>query len=203
MSAVKQIKAVARDRVGKGAARAARRNGQVPAVIYGGGEAATPIALDYNQTKQLIYAGHFLTTIFEIEVNGAVTRAIPRDYQLDPVRDTPVHVDFLRVTKGATLNVEVPVHFLNQEASPGLKRGGTLNIVRHEVEVVAPADAIPDSIDVDLTGLDIGASVHISAVKLPAGVTPVIQDRDFTLATIVAPSALQSEEAAAADAEKA
>lgn len=203
MSAVKQIKAVARDRVGKGAARAARRNGQVPAVIYGGGEAATPIALDYNQTKQLIYAGHFLTTIFEIEVNGAVTRAIPRDYQLDPVRDTPVHVDFLRVTKGATLNVEVPVHFLNQEASPGLKRGGTLNIVRHEVEVIAPADAIPDSIDVDLTGLDIGASVHISAVKLPAGVTPVIQDRDFTLATIVAPSALQSEEAAAADAEKA
>lgn len=200
MSAVKQIKAVARDRVGKGAARAVRRNGQVPAVIYGGGQPATAIAVDYNLAKKLIYAGHFLTTIFEVEIDGKVTRVIPRDYQLDVVKDLPVHIDFLRVTKGATLTVEIPMHFVNQEASPGLKQGGTLNIVRHAVEMSVPADSIPDSIDVDLTGTNIGDSIHISAVKLPKDVTPTIQDRDFTIATIVAPASLVSEEAAAEEA---
>lgn len=200
MSAVKQIKAVARDRVGKGAARAVRRNGQVPAVIYGGGKPATAIAVDYILAKKLIYAGHFLTTIFEIDIDGKMTRVIPRDYQLDVVKDLPVHIDFLRVTKGATLTVDIPMHFINQEASPGLKQGGTLNIVRHAVEMSVPADAIPDSIDVDLTGTNIGDSIHISSVKLPKDVTPTIQDRDFTVATIVAPAALISEEAAAEEA---
>ena len=200
MSAVKQIKAVARDRVGKGAARAVRRNGQVPAVIYGGGKPATAIAVDYILAKKLIYAGHFLTTIFEIDIDGKMTRVIPRDYQLDVVKDLPVHIDFLRVTKGATLTVDIPMHFINQEASPGLKQGGTLNIVRHAVEMSVPADAIPDSIDVDLTGTNIGDSIHISSVKLPKDVTPTIQDRDFTVATIVAPAALISEEAAAGEA---
>ncbi len=200
MSAVKQIKAVARDRVGKGAARAVRRNGQVPAVIYGGGQPATAIAVDYILAKKLIYAGHFLTTIFEIDIDGKVSRVIPRDYQLDVVKDLPVHIDFLRVTKGATLTVDIPVHFMNQDASPGLKQGGTLNIVRHAIEMSVPADAIPDSIDVDLTGTNIGDSIHISAVKLPKNATPTIQDRDFTIATLVAPASLVSEEAAADEA---
>jgi large subunit ribosomal protein L25 len=198
MSAVKQLQAVARDRVGKGAARDVRRQGRVPAVVYGAGAPAEPIALDFNQTKQLIFAGHFLTTIFEIDVDGRKTRAIPRDYQLDPVKDFPVHVDFLRLAEGQRLKVEVPVHFVNQEASPGLKRGGTLNIVRHTVELDVPAEAIPEFLDADLTGFDIGDSLHISAIALPEGTKPTIADRDFTVATIVAPSGLKEEAAAPA-----
>lgn len=198
MSAVKELKAVARDRVGKGAARAVRRQGQVPAVIYGGGAPAEPIALDYNQTKQAIFAGHFLTTVFEIEVDGRKTRAIPRDYQLDPVKDFPLHVDFFRLAAGQSIRVEVPVHFVNHEASPGLKRGGALNVVRHAVELEVPADAIPDAIEADLAGLDINDSVRISAVKLPEGVRPTITDRDFTIATVGAPSGLGDDAAAPA-----
>lgn len=201
MSAVKQLKASARERVGKGAARAVRRQGRIPAVIYGLGEAPQPISLDFNETKRLIFAGGFLTTVFEIDVNGKKTRAIPRDYQLDPVKDMPLHVDFLRVTQDATVNVEVPVHFFNHEASPGLKRGGTLNVVRHTVEVIAPANAIPEEITVDLSGTEIGDSIHISAVTLPKGVTPAITDRDFTIATVVAPSGLKSADAAEGEAE--
>ena len=200
MASVKQLQAVARDRAGKGAARAVRRQGRVPAVIYGAGEAARPIALDANQAKQLIFAGHFLTTVFEIEVDGTKTRAIPRDYQLDPVKDFPIHVDFLRLAEGQKIRVEVPVHFINQEASPGLKRGGTLNIVRHTIELLVPADAIPEFIEADLTGFNIGDSLHISAIKLPEGARPTIAERDFTVATIVAPSGLKEEAAAAADA---
>ena len=198
MASVKQLSAVARDRAGKGAARAVRREGRVPAVIYGAGEAAQPIAVDANQAKQLIFAGHFLTTVFEIDVDGTKTRAIPRDYQLDPVRDFPIHVDFLRLAEGQKIRVEVPVHFVNQEASPGLKRGGTLNIVRHTIELLVPAEAIPESIDADLTGFNIGDSLHISAIKLPEGARPTIAERDFTVATIVAPSGLKDEAAAAA-----
>lgn len=198
MTAAKQLKADARDRVGKGAARAVRRQGQVPAVIYGAGEPPQAIALDYNQTKQLIYAGHFLTTVFEIEVAGKKTRVIPRDYQLDPVKDTPLHVDFLRVSKDAKVTVEVPVHFLNQETAPGIKRGGMLNIVHHTIELAVPADAIPEFLEVDLAGLDIGASIHLDAVKLPAGAHVVSHEKDFTVATIAAPSKMAAEEAAAA-----
>ena len=198
MASVKQLSAVARDRAGKGAARAVRREGRVPAVIYGAGEAAQPIAVDANQAKQLIFAGHFLTTVFEIDVDGTKTRAIPRDYQLDPVRDFPIHVDFLRLAEGQKIRVEVPVHFVNQEASPGLKRGGTLNIVRHTIELLVPAEAIPESIDADLTGFNIGDSLHISAIKLPECARPTIAERDFTVATIVAPSGLKEEAAAAA-----
>ncbi len=202
MSAVKQIQAVARDRVGKGAARAVRRQGQIPAVIYGAGQPPQAIAIDYNQGRQLIYAGHFLTTIFEIEVEGQTTRAIPRDYQLDPVKDFPVHIDFLRIAEGQTITVEVPVHFVNQDASPGLKRGGTLNVVRHAVELEVQADAIPEAIDADLTGLDIGDSLHISAIKLPEGAKPTIE-RDFTVATIAVPAGFKDEAAAPAPAEPA
>ena len=201
MSEVKQIKAVARDRAGKGAARAVRRQGQVPAVIYGGGHAAEAIALDFNETKQLIFAGHFLTTVFEIDVKGQKTRAIPRDYQLDPVKDTALHVDFLRIGKGAKINVKVPVHFANEEASPGIKRGGVLNIVHHTLDLTVDADHIPEEVVVDLTGLDVGQSIHISAIKLPTGAVDHSHEADLTIATIVAPSGLRAEEAEAGAAE--
>jgi large subunit ribosomal protein L25 len=178
----------------------------VPAVIYGGGAAPRAISLDANETRQTIFAGHFLTTVFEVDVDGERTRVIPRDYQLDPVKDTPLHVDFLRLTEGQTLTVEVPVHYVNQDASPGLKRGGTLNVVRHTIELIVPASAIPDAIDADLTGLDFGDSLHIAAVKLPPNVRPVV-DRDFTLATIAVPAALgraaEEEQAAVSGAAKA
>jgi large subunit ribosomal protein L25 len=198
MAAAKQLQAVARDRAGKGAARTVRRQGRVPAVIYGAGQPPEPIALDFNLAKQLIFAGRFLTTVFEIDVEGRKTRAIPRDYQLDPVKDLPVHVDFMRLAEGQRIRVEVPVRFINQEASPGLKRGGTLNIVRHTVELLVPADAIPDSLDADLAGLDINDSLHISAIKLPEGARPTITDRDFTVATVAVPAGFKDEVAAAA-----
>lgn len=186
MSAVKQITAVARDRVGKGAARDQRRNGRTPAVIYGGGMPPKAIALDYNETKRLIYAGHFLTTIFEISVDGEVIRAIPRDYQLDPVRDFPVHVDFLRLAEGQTIKVEVPVHLVGQESSPGVKLGGTLQIVEHSLELMAPADSIPEAIEVSVATLEIGETIHLADIQLPAGVTAVSRE-NLTVVTLVAP----------------
>jgi large subunit ribosomal protein L25 len=186
MSATKQITAVARDRVGKGAARDQRRNGRTPAVIYGGGMPPKAIALDYNETKRLIYAGHFLTTIFEISVDGEVIRAIPRDYQLDPVRDFPVHVDFLRLAEGQTIKVEVPVHLVGQESSPGVKLGGTLQIVEHSLELMAPADSIPDAIEVSVATLEIGETIHLADIQLPAGVTAVSRE-NLTVVTLVAP----------------
>jgi large subunit ribosomal protein L25 len=197
MSDVKQLKAVARDRVGKGAARAVRRQGQVPAVIYGAGQPPQAIALDFNQMKQLIYAGHFRTTIFEIDVDGSTVRAIPRDYQLDPVKDFPIHVDFMRVAVGSTVTVEVAVHVVGQERSPGMKRGGALNVVRHAVELTVPADAIPDFIEADVSTLDINDSLHISAVKLPAGAKPTITDRDFTILSITATAGMRDADEAA------
>lgn len=187
MSAVRELKASARERVGKGGAREVRRQGRVPAVIYGAGADNATISLDANQMRQLIFAGHFLTSVFEIDVDGSKTRVIPREYQLDPVKDLPLHVDFLRVAAGQTLNVEVPVHFVGHDEAPGLKRGGTLNIVRHSIELVVPTDAMPDAIEADISGLDIGDSLHISAVKLPDGVRSVI-DRDFTIATVAVPA---------------
>lgn len=202
MSAVRELKAVARERSGKGGARAVRREGRVPAVIYGGGADAVSIALDSNQMRQLIFAGHFLTTIFEMDVDGSKTRVIPRDYQLDPVKDTPVHIDFMRLAAGQTLTVEVPVHFVGQEESPGLKRGGALNVVRHTVELIVPSDTIPESIEASIAGLDIGDSLHIAAVMLPAGVRPVI-DRDITLATIAVPAGFNDEDEAPAAAAEA
>jgi len=194
MTAIKELKATARAKVGKGAARAERRAGRVPAVIYGDGKAPLGISLDYTEITRTIYAGHFLTTLFNVDVEGEKHRVIPRDYQLDPIKDLPLHVDFLRVAVGSTLEVDVPVHFVNAEASPGLKRGGTLNIVSHTVALNVPADAIPDAINVDLTGREIGDSLHLSSVTLPAGVTSAIHGDD-TLATIVAPSGLKEAEA--------
>jgi large subunit ribosomal protein L25 len=199
--AVKQLEAKRRERVGKGAARAVRRENRVPAVIYGAGQPPMSISLDYNSTSKLVYAGRFLTTLFEIDVEGEKVRALPRDYQLDPVTDKPIHVDFLRLVAGAMVRVEVPVHFFNQETSVGLKKGGTLNIVRHTVEMMVPADNIPGNITGDLAKLDLGESLHISAFTIPEGCTLVISDRDFTVATIAVPSGYkeaEQEEAAAA-----
>jgi large subunit ribosomal protein L25 len=179
-----------------------RRQDKVPAVIYGEKQPPIPIALPQRETTQRLHAGGFLTHLVNIEVNGETIRAIPKDYQLDPVRDFLVHVDFLRVGEGARLTLDVPVHFINHGLSPGLKRGGVLNIVRHGVEMHVPADAIPEFIEVDLTGLDIGDSVHISSITLPEGAKPTIVDRDFTIATIAgAGAAVEAAEEKPAEAE--
>jgi large subunit ribosomal protein L25 len=180
-----ELKAWTRVRSGKGGARAERREGRVPGILYGDKQTPEPISVDYLAINQQLHTGHFQSTIFVLDVDGKKTRVIPRAVQLDPVRDFPIHVDFLRLGKDALVTVDVPVRFLNEAASPGLKRGGVLNIVRHDIAVRCPADAIPDHFEVDLTGLEIGDSVHISAVKLPEGVRPTITDRDFTVATIV------------------
>ncbi len=188
-----ELKAVARERVGKGAARELRRNDQIPAVIYGDKQDPLPIAISTKDTTRAIHAGGFLSRTMHIELDGKNHQVIPRDYQLDPVRDFVMHVDFLRIGAKTTLNVEVPVHFINEEESPGLKRGGVLNIVRHTVEVTCLASAIPESFEIDLTGTEVGDSLNISMVKLPEGIVPTITDRDFTIATLAAPSALRSE----------
>ena len=187
MAEYKQLVATARAGTGKGAARGARRDGRIPAVIYGGGEAAEPISLDFRILNQLIYAGHFLTTIFEVEVDGKKQRVLPRDYQLDPVRDMPLHIDFLRLKAGASLRVDVPVHFLNQDICPGLKKGGSLNIVTHAINMRVPADNIPGAIEVDLSKYDFNESIHASVLKLPEACKPTSTDKDFTVATIVPP----------------
>ncbi|MHA7968499.1 50S ribosomal protein L25/general stress protein Ctc [Rhizobium sp. CAU 1783] len=182
-----ELKAEARERVGKGSSRELRRNGLIPAVIYGDKQAPIAISLDTNEVTKRIHAGGFMTTVAVINVNGEKINVLPKDYQLDPVRDFTMHVDFLRVSADSKVTVEVPVHFINEDKS-AIKIGGVLNVVRHEVELHCPANDIPEFITVDLAGHKIGDSLHISHVKLPAGVTPVIADRDFTIATIVAPA---------------
>ena len=196
-----ELKAEARERVGKGSARELRRNGFIPAVIYGDKQAPISIAINTNEVTKRIHAGGFMTTVATIDVDGKKYQVLPKDYQLDPVRDFTMHVDFLRVSGNTQVTVEIPVHFVNEEKSPGLKVGGVLNIVRHEVEVHCPANAIPEFFTVDLSGHKIGDSIHISEVTLPKGVTPTIADRDFTIATIVAPAAGIDESAAEGEAE--
>lgn len=196
-----ELAATVRERVGKGAARALRRDGKIPAVIYGDGKPAIPIALPTKEMFLRLHKGGFLTTVATIDVNGEKIRALPRDYQLDRIRDTLVHIDFFRVSGHSLITVEIPVHFVNDDKAPGLKAGGVLNIVRHEVELECPADAIPDHITCDLTGLEIGDSLHISAVTLPEGVAPTIRDRDFTIATIAPPQAEETDAAGEAPAQ--
>ena len=199
MAQANVIKASARAAGGKGAARAVRRTGNVPAVVYGGDEStADTIQIDANDLFILIKKGRFLSTVFDIDVGGRVLKAIPRDVQLDPVKDFPLHVDFQRIGADNRVRVGVPVRFVNEALSPGLKRGGVLNIVRHEVEVWSPANAIPEHFEIDLTGLTIGRSIHISAVTLPEGVAPTITDRDFTIATIAGTGGKDDDEATAA-----
>ncbi len=197
MAQTYELKATARDRAGKGSARALRREGKIPAVIYGDKQPPLSIALDARETSKRLHAGGFLTHVATIDVDGEKLRVIARDYQLDVVRDDLIHVDFLRVSATSKLTVEVPVHFTGQETSPGLKRGGVLNIVRHEVELEVSPDAIPEFLEFDLSASEIGDSIHISAIKLPEGARLVIRDRDFTVATIAGSAAATSEESKA------
>ena len=199
MAQTSVLKAELRDRAGKGAARYVRRQDKVPAVIYGDRKPPVMITLPLRETTHRLHGGGFLTHLVEIEVNGEKIRAIPKDYQLDPVKDFLIHVDFLRVGEGARLTIAVPVHFKGHAESPGLKRGGVLNVVRHAIDMVVPADAIPEFVEVDLTGLEIGDSVHISAIALPEGAVPTIR-RDFTVATIAGAASVlpEADEAAAA-----
>ncbi|MDF0541611.1 50S ribosomal protein L25/general stress protein Ctc [Sphingobium sp. H39-3-25] len=188
------LSAEARDRAGKGASRALRREGRVPAVIYGNNEEPTIVHVEEKALNKLLGTGHFFNSVVMVEVGGKAIRTLPKDVAFHPVNDRPLHADFLRVSEHATVHVNVPVRFENEDASPGLKRGGVLNIVRHDVELIVDASEIPDDVVVDLKGFDVGDSIHISAVTLPKGAKAAIDDRDFTLATIVAPSALKSSE---------
>ncbi|WP_421759218.1 50S ribosomal protein L25/general stress protein Ctc [Devosia sp.] len=190
----KELKAQARSGVGKGAARALRREGLIPAVIYGDKKSPLPISISYNEAMKRIYAGGFLSHIITLDVDGEMHRVIPRDYQLDVVKDKALHVDFLRVGKGTKLNVQVHVKFVNDDQSPGIKRGGVLNIVHHTLDLTVDADNIPEEIIVDLAGLDIGDIIHISAITLPAGVSDHSHESDVTIASIVSPAGLKSEE---------
>ena len=200
MSDALNLPAEARDRAGKGASRALRRASRVPAVIYGGNEEPTTIHVEEKLLMKLLMTGHFMNSIVMIELGGKSLRTLPKDVAFHPVSDRPIHVDFLRLSKDSTIEVEVPVLFINEEDSPGLKRGAVLNIVRHELQLICEADKIPSEIEIDVTGLDVGDSIHISSVKLPAGSKSAITDRDFTIATVVAPSALRRSDAEAAEA---
>ncbi|MFN3819853.1 50S ribosomal protein L25/general stress protein Ctc [Blastomonas sp.] len=201
MSDTLTLSAQLRDRAGKGASRALRREGRVPAVIYGDKKEPEAIHIAERDLNKMLGTGHFMNSIVEVEIDGKSVVTLPKDVAFHPVSDRPLHVDFLRIAKGSTVEVSVPVMFINEEASPGLKRGGVLNVVRHELELVCDATKIPDQIEVDVTGTDIGDSIHISAVTLPKGSESAITDRDFTIATIVAPSALKSSDGEAADEE--
>src|SRR6516225_1672205 len=168
MATVKEIKATARARAGKGAARAVRREGRVPGVIYGNHQPPLNISLDHAELRQRIYAGKFLTSLYDVDVDGTKHRVIPRDFQLDPVRDLPIHVDFMRLGEGASIRVRVPLLLFTPDLSPGIKRGGTVNIVTHPLDVRCPADAIPEAFEVDVSGLEINHSRHLSDITLPA-----------------------------------
>lgn len=184
MAEIQPIAVEPRERAGKGSARADRRAGRVPAIIYGDKRTPDMITLSRNDLVKLINKGTFLTSLFEVDVAGKKQSVLPRDLQLHPVSDEPLHVDFLRLGKGATVVIEVPVQFIDEEECPGLKRGGILNIVRHTIECTCLAEAIPDRLVISLAGLEINDSVHISAVEMPEGVAPTITDRDFTVATV-------------------
>ncbi|RNJ62949.1 MAG: 50S ribosomal protein L25/general stress protein Ctc [Porphyrobacter sp. IPPAS B-1204] len=194
MSEALNLPAEARERAGKGASRAIRREGRTPAVIYGGKEEPTMIHVEQKELVRLLNTGHFMNSIVNIEIGGKTIRTLPKDVAFHPVTDRPLHVDFLRMTGDSMVEVQVPVVFVNEDASPGLKKGGVLNIVRHELELLCPNADIPDEIEIDVTGKDVGDAIHISEVTLPKGLKSVITDRDFTIATLVAPSALKSSE---------
>src|SRR6201999_1665636 len=194
---VKELKATARPSVGKGAARAERRAGRVPGVIYGNNQPPLPISVPDRDLRQRILAGRFTTTIYDIELEGKKHRVIPRDFHLDPVRDFPIHVDFMRLGEGATIRISVPLHVVNSESAPGIKRGGTVNIVTHALELECSVDNIPQYIEADASKLEIGYSLHLSDVTLPAGVKSLTR-ADAPLVTIVPPSGYAEEQKASA-----
>ena len=198
MAQVQELKVESRDGTGKGPAYQARLKGLIPAVIYGGAANPENINVDGRTLERHVEAGHFLTTLFMLDVAGKKTRVIPRDVQLDPVTDRPVHVDFMRLAEGATVKLSIPVHFHGQDVSPGLKKGGVLNIVRHAMPLCCPGESIPNTIEVDVSKLDINESVHINDLNLPKGVKPLLHERDFTICSIVAPTSVKEEQRAAA-----
>ncbi|MCL6682903.1 50S ribosomal protein L25/general stress protein Ctc [Sphingomonas alba] len=188
------LPAEARDRAGKGASRHLRREGRVPAVVYGEKKDALSIHVEEKLLTKMLHTGHFMNSVVMIDVGGQATRTLPKAVDFHPVTSRPIHVDFLRISEHTKVHVNVPVRFDNEEASPGLKRGGVLNVVQHEIELVCDAAHIPSELHIPLDGLEIGDSIHISQVKLPQGVVPANTDEDFTVATIVAPSAMKAEE---------
>jgi large subunit ribosomal protein L25 len=202
MDDIHTLAAEPKEGAGKGAARAARREGRIPGVIYGAKKAPVMVTLDPQEVHREIRGGGFFTTLFDVKVSGGNERVLARDLQLHPVSEKPLHIDFLRVSTSTVVVVEVPCNFINDEESPGIKRGGVLNVVRHTLELSCRADAIPNEIEIDLTGLEIGDSVHISQIDLPEGVTPTITDRDFTVASVAAPSVVKEEAAEEAEAEE-
>ena len=193
MADITVLTANAREKVGKGSAREARRQGNIPAVIYGDKKSPIPIVVEQKILVRHLSTGGFFNTLFDIDINGELNRVLPRDVQLHPVTDVPEHVDFLRVSATTKVSVEVPVEFIGDDVSPGIKSGGVLNVVRYTVEVSCTPDLIPNTLLLDLSNAEIGDSLHISAVNLPEGVTPTISDRDFTIATIVAPTVVRDE----------
>lgn len=197
MSQVFSLDAEPRETGRKSITRELRLAGRVPGIIYGGSKDPETVSFEGRALVKLWNTGTFQSHILMVSVGGAVTRVIPRDVQLDPISDAPVHVDLLRLEEGATIHIEIPVHFINDTLSPGIKRGGVLNVVRHEIELICPIESIPEAITIDLANLEINDSVHISAIALPEGVKPAISDRDFTIATI-APPTVQTEEPAPA-----
>ncbi|WP_426267939.1 50S ribosomal protein L25/general stress protein Ctc [Sphingomonas sp. LHG3443-2] len=194
MSEQLTLTAETRDRAGKGASRELRNSGRVPAVVYGANQEPLSIHVEEKLLAKMLSTGHFMNSVVMIDAGGKTTRTLPKDVQFHPVTSRPVHVDFLRIGEHSKVTVAVPVRFVDEEESPGIKRGAVLNIVKHDVELSVDAAEIPDDIEISLKGLDVGDSIHISAVTLPKGATPTITDRDFTIATIVAPSALKSDE---------
>jgi large subunit ribosomal protein L25 len=195
MSEQLTLSAETRERAGKGASRAMRREGRVPAVVYGNKEEPLSIHLEEKALIKMMSNGHFMNSVVMIDVGGTTARTLPKDVQFHPVTDRPLHVDFLRISEHSQVHVAVPIRFVGEEESRGLKRGGVLNAVRHELELVCDAAEIPDEIEISLAGLDIGDSLHISAVKLPEGVTSAITDRDFTIATVVPSSGMTADTA--------
>ena len=201
MSEQLTLSAETRDRAGKGASRHLRREGRVPAVVYGNNEEALSIHLEEKALVKALSTGHFMNSVVMIDAGAAPVRTLPKDVQFHPVTDRPLHVDFLRISEHAKVHVDVPIHFVDEDKSKGIKRGGVLNQVRHDLELICDAAEIPEEIVISLAGMDIGDSLHISAVTLPKGVESAITDRDFTIATIVPSSGVQLEATdAAADA---
>ncbi len=201
MSETFKLAAELRAKAGKGASRAIRREGRVPAVIYGAGKAATTIHIEEKLLVRALNTGHFMNAVVELELDGKAIRTLPRDVAFHAVSDRPIHVDFLRLTGNSVVTVTVPVHFVDQDES-AIKQGAMLNIVAHELKLDCPSDKIPDDITISVAGLQIGASIHIADVKLPAGVKPHGREADLTIATIVAPKALRSEDGEAAATEE-
>ena len=198
MPEIMSLSAAPRERAGKGASRATRRQGRVPAIVYGDKQEPVLVSLEPRELGRALARPGFFATLVDIQLDGTTHRTLPRDIQYHPVTDTPLHADFMRVGAGAQVTVMIPVVFINHERSGGLRRGGILNIVSHGLEMICSVDNIPERVVVDLDGLDIGDSIHIGAVEMPEGARPVIRQRDFTIASIAASSAVKEEAAQAA-----